>query len=46
MGLFDKSTDPKPEDIDQSIVQDTEQAAQRIALFDRYGGQPFNPMQE
>ena len=46
MGLFDKSTDPKPEDIDQSIVQDTEQAAQRIALFDRYGGQPSNPMQE
>lgn len=46
MGLFDKSTDPKPENIDQSIVQDTEQAAQRIALFDRYGGQPSNPMQE
>lgn len=46
MGLFDKSTDPKPENIDQSIVQDTEQAAQRIALFDRYGGQPSNPIQE
>jgi hypothetical protein len=46
MGLFDKFTDPKPEDIDQTIVQDTEQAAQRIAQFDRYGGQPFNPMQE
>ena len=35
MGLFDKSTDPKPENIDQSIVQDTEQAAQRITVFDR-----------
>ena len=46
MGLFDKSTEPGPENIDQSIVQDTEQAAQRIALFDRYGGQPSNPMQE
>ena len=46
MGLFDKFTDPKPEDIDQTIVQDTEQAAQRIAQFDRYGGQPSNPMQE
>lgn len=46
MGLFDKFTDPNSENIDQTIVQDTEQAAQRIALFDRYGGQPFNPMQE
>ena len=46
MGLFDKSTDPKPENIDPTIVQDTEQAAQRIAFFDRYGGQPSNPMQE
>lgn len=46
MGLFDKFTEPMPEDIDNTIVQDTEQAAQRIALFDRYGGQPFNPMQE
>lgn len=46
MGLFDKFTDPKPEDIDQTIMQDTEQAAQSIAQFDRYGGQPSNPMQE
>lgn len=46
MGLFDKFTDPKPEDIDQTIVQDTERAAQSIAQFDRYGGQPSNPMQE
>lgn len=46
MGLFDKFTEPRPEDIDQTIVRDTEQAAQRINLFDRYGGQPFNPMQE
>lgn len=46
MGLFDRFTDPKPEDIDPTIVQDTEQAAQRIAQFDRYGGQSSNPMQE
>lgn len=46
MGLFDKFTEPRPEDIDQTIVQDTEQAAQRMALFDHYDGQPFNPMQE
>lgn len=46
MGLFDKFTEPRPKDIDQTIVRDTEQAAQRINLFDRYGGQPFNPMQE
>lgn len=46
MGLFDKFTEPRPEDIDQTIVRDTEQAAQHIALFDRYGGQPSNPMQE
>lgn len=46
MGLFDKFTELRPEDVDQTIVQDTEQAAQRIARFDRYGGKPFNPMQE
>lgn len=46
MGLFDTFTDPKPEDIDQTIVRDTEQAAQRIALFGGFDNKPFNPMQE
>ena len=46
MGLFDKFTEPRPEDIDQTIIQDTEQAAQRMALFDSYNDKPFNPMQE
>lgn len=46
MGLFDKFTEPRPEDIDMDIVRDTEQAAQRMALFDSYSDKPFNPMQE
>lgn len=46
MGLFDKFTEPKPEDIDQTIVRDTEQAAQRMGLFGGYDDKPFNPMQE